>query len=143
MAVDSAPLRVLIAEDEFLIAMELADELQAMGAEVVAVKPTLAGARAAAQAADRIDLAVLDIDLRGELVYPLVDELLARGIPIVFATGYDASSIPPRYTHVECCEKPLMGTTLARAVRRAAGDPRRPLELSQPGEPEPATEPRL
>lgn len=143
MATDSARLRVLIAEDEFLIAMELADELHAMGAEVVAVAPTLAGARAAALAAARIDVAVLDIDLRGELAYPLADELLARGIAIVFATGYDASSIPPRYAHVECCVKPVMGGTLTRAVRRAAGDLRRPSELSRLGEPEPESGPRL
>lgn len=137
MSNDSAPLRVLIAEDEFLIALELVEELQAMGAEVVALTPTLAGARAAALAADHIDVALLDIDLRGELVYPLVDELLARGISVVFATGYDSNSIPPRYAHVECCEKPVMGGTLTQAIRRAAGDPPRSSELSRLSEPEP------
>ena len=92
--------RVLVVEDEYFVAADLAEELEASGAQVLAMKPTLAEARAAA-AIEQPDVAVLDIDLRGEKVYPLADELLAMGVPIIFATGYDADTIQDRYAAVE------------------------------------------
>src|SRR3712207_4716328 len=90
-------LRILVAEDEYWLAMDLADDLRAMGADVLAVKGSLAEVRAAADHATRIDVAVLDINLRGEMIYPLVDELIVRQVPVVFATGYSWEAIPARY----------------------------------------------
>lgn len=115
-----AAIRVIVAEDEFLIAMDLADSLHAAGIEVVAVTPTLDGARAAVRARPDIHAAVLDIDLRGQKVYPLVDELIARDVPVVFATGYDMSVIPERYRAIDRCVKPIESNVLVASVRRAA-----------------------
>jgi len=118
-AAASRPLRVLVAEDEFLIAMDLAEDLQAIGADVIAVRSRLADLRSAIEGAERIDLAVLDINLHGEMVYPVVDELIARQVPVVFATGYDADAIPAKYARIERCEKPVCGARLAQVVHKA------------------------
>jgi CheY-like chemotaxis protein len=114
--------RVLVAEDEFLIATDLAEDSQAIGADVLAVKGTLADLRAAIEVTGRIDLAVLDINLRGEMVYPVVDELIGRQVPVVFATGYDADAIPPKYARIERCEKPVSAARLAQVVRKAVAE---------------------
>jgi FixJ family two-component response regulator len=84
-----------------------------------AVASTLADLRAAVDGAGQIDVAVLDINLRGELVYPVVDKLIARQVPVVFATGYEASAIPAKYAGIELCEKPVSATRIAHAVGQA------------------------
>lgn len=58
-------------------------------------------------AESEIHAAVLDVNLGGESVFPAADNLMTRAVPMVFTTGYDASSIPPRYAHIPRCEKPV------------------------------------
>lgn len=106
--------RVLIVEDEYYIACDLADAFATAGAEVVGPVPSLA--RMAGVDAERLDLAVLDINLGGEAVYPLADRLLDRQVPIVFATGYDASAIPERYSHIARFEKPVAPAAIMAEV---------------------------
>lgn len=113
------PLRVIVAEDEYLVATDVAAELQAMGAEIVGVKGSVAEVRAVLATGDRVDAVVLDIDLGGELSYALADELIATGVPVIFTTGYDSSAIPTRYADVERCDKPILRTELAAALGRA------------------------
>jgi hypothetical protein len=67
-------------------------------------------------ASSRVDGAVLDINLQGEMVYPLADILTARGIPFVFATGYDRESIPERFDDHLRCEKPVRVENVANAL---------------------------
>ena len=98
--------KVLVAEDDYFIAKGLVRHLAQAGAEVVGPVPTVAGALAALEDGG-IDAAVLDINLRGDPVYPVADALLARGVPFVFATGYAATAIPERYAAVERFEKPV------------------------------------
>jgi DNA-binding NtrC family response regulator len=64
----------------------------------------------------RIDGAVIDINLHGEMVFPLVDELAKRDIPVVFATGYSAAVLPFRLRHLEVHEKPVEPEALATAM---------------------------
>jgi hypothetical protein len=66
--------------------------------------------------AQDIDGAVLDIRLRDERVYPVADVLRQRGIPFVFATGYEGWVIPPMYADVPRCEKPVDTSELARVL---------------------------
>ena len=99
--------RILIVEDEYFIAIELARDLKASGAEVAGPVPTLGEGLTLALAPNHLDAAVLDINLRGELVFALADALIARGIPFLFATGYDQSDIPPRFAHIPRWEKPV------------------------------------
>jgi DNA-binding LytR/AlgR family response regulator len=74
-------------------------------------------------AGERIDAAVLDINLRGERVYPVAEALGEKAVPFVFATGYDAWAIPPAYAEAPRCEKPVDVAVLARLL--AGGMPAR------------------
>lgn len=110
--------RVLVIEDEYLLADELCSELQNAGAIVMGPVGHLDAAIALITSEADIDGAVLDLNLGGDSVFPAADLLMARGIPIVFTTGYDASSIPDRYAHVSRCEKPVTLAQVAKAIGR-------------------------
>ncbi|MGP9821897.1 response regulator [Salinarimonas sp. NSM] len=105
--------RVLVVEDEYFIADDLAQALAAEGAEVVG---PVGDAREALEliARERIDRAVLDINLRGELVFDVASALKARGVPFVFATGYGGNVVPNGLDDVPRWEKPFDATSLAR-----------------------------
>lgn len=111
--------RVLVAEDEYLIAEEIATVLGDAGAEALGPVPRIADALRLLAAESRIDGALLDVNLGGEAVWPVVDALLARGVPVVLASGYDASAIPATYAHLPRCQKPATGHDLASALARA------------------------
>lgn len=98
--------RVLVLEDEYFLADDLADALRCAGAQVVG--PTgAAGEAMQLIETETPDLAVLDINLQGELNFAVADELLRRGLPFVFTTGYDQGSIPPRHGHRQLWQKPF------------------------------------
>jgi CheY-like chemotaxis protein len=80
--------RILIVEDEALVAFELQLSLEDEGAEIVGPALSLMKALEAVAHEGRIDLAVLDVDLAGEDVYPVAELLLQRGVPFVFHTGH-------------------------------------------------------
>lgn len=96
---------ILVLEDEYLLAQELCDALIDRGAVVLGPAASVAKGLALIQKADRLNGAILDIHLRGEPNFSLADDLLARNVPFVFSTGYDASMIPHRFTHVARCDK--------------------------------------
>lgn len=80
--------RLLVVEDESLIAMALSHDLSALGWDIVGPAATIAEARYLAERG-RLDAAVLDVNLSGALVYPLADWLQERGVPFVFCSGYE------------------------------------------------------
>src|SRR4051812_23340622 len=92
--------RVLLIEDEYFIADDMARAFRARGAEVVGPAATLDAAMQLVSKGDPLDGAVLDINLRGEMVYPVADALRDRGVPFIFSTGYDDVTIPSRYAGV-------------------------------------------
>ena len=108
--------RVLVVEDEYFIADDMAKALRTLGAEVVGPAPTREKALDLVASEPRIDAAVLDINLKGESVFPVAEMLEQRGVPFVFATGYDAASVPERYQGVPRWEKPFNPGDLARAL---------------------------
>jgi CheY-like chemotaxis protein len=111
--------RLLVVEDEYLIAAALALALEGDGAEVVGPAGSVRDALALVEAeGDRLDGAVLDINLRDERVYPVADALAARGVPFVFLTGYDARVIPDAYAGVPHCEKPVSSALLWRMLSK-------------------------
>jgi DNA-binding LytR/AlgR family response regulator len=114
-------LRILLVEDEFMIADDMLHELESLGVEVLGPFPTLARAMAFIKVEPSIDAAVLDINLHGEMVWPAADELLARSVPVIFATGYDARVVPPAYAHLPRCEKPVSASRIVDALRNSAG----------------------
>jgi CheY-like chemotaxis protein len=107
--------RVLVVEDEYFIADDMARALSSLGGEVVGPVPTLDKALALV-AAERVDAAVLDINLKGQTVFPVADALRERGVPFVFATGYDQSAVPVEYEDVPRWEKPFNPQDLAKML---------------------------
>jgi CheY-like chemotaxis protein len=108
---------LLIVEDEYLIATDLARALQERGARVIGPAGSIEGALSMLSAHQQIDGAVLDINLRGERIYPVADALRARGVPFVFVTGYDSWGIPDAYASVPRLEKPVSAPALVRLLR--------------------------
>jgi CheY-like chemotaxis protein len=109
--------RILVAEDEPLIADELTAELEAFGAVVLGPFGRVADALACVQRGERIDSAILDIDLAGEDVFPVATALRDLGIPFVFATGMvGVRPLPVALAHVPCWGKPFPAAALARTL---------------------------
>ncbi|MBB4237942.1 response regulator [Rhizobium esperanzae] len=117
--------RVLVVEDEFILAEELSQELAEAGAVVIGPAPSLERAIELVAAPDDVDIAVLDVNLRGNPVYPIADSLLERHVPFVFTTGYDVSALPARFTAVHCCTKPVDMPLLLEALQIAIDTSRR------------------
>ncbi len=110
--------RILVAEDEFLIAQEVAAALTDAGARVMGPVATVPKAldMIAQAAADAPDAAVLDVNLRGRLSFPIAGVLAQRSVPFVFLTGYEASAIDPAYRDIPRCRKPFEGAELIRVM---------------------------
>ena len=113
-----AGLHVLVVEDNYFIAIEMCRALRAAGAEIVGPARDLETGLGAIRD-ERIDCAVLDINLHGRLAFELAAELRARNIPTIFATGYDASMIPAELADIIRLEKPLDMRALCRAVENS------------------------
>ena len=114
----TAPLHglcVLVVEDDYFIAIEMCRALREAGADVVGPARNLETGLAAVRD-QHIDCAVLDVNLRGRMVFQLAGELRARGIPTIFATGYDASMIPAELADTLRLEKPVDMKALCQAV---------------------------
>jgi CheY-like chemotaxis protein len=116
--------RVLVVEDEYFIAEEIVGALQDLGAEILGPISEMGDAFQALSAAGRIDAAVLDVNVHGELIYPLADALTKRGVLFVFSTGYDTDSMKPLYGHVPRWEKPFDTNALAHALAQMLHDSR-------------------
>ncbi len=105
--------RVMIVEDEALVAMVVAESLTELGYSVIGPYSRASAAMAAIKE-DEIDVAILDVNLGGELVYPLADALAMRDVPFIFVTGYGAESIDRRFSNVPILQKPIERQTLQR-----------------------------
>ncbi|HEX2592333.1 MAG TPA: response regulator [Rhizomicrobium sp.] len=105
-------LRALVVEDEAIVSFLLEDTLLKLGCAEV----TLAGRLSVALDyldRHRPDVAVLDVNLGGELVYPVAERLKAASVPFVFATGYGASGIAPEWKDAFILQKPFAVEQLA------------------------------
>lgn len=110
-----ASLRVLIVEDEGMVSMLLEDMLSDLNHAVVGTASRLIQASALAATVEA-DLAILDVNLDGELSYPVAEILAARGVPVIFATGYGATGIADRWKGVTILPKPFQIGELAAAI---------------------------
>jgi CheY-like chemotaxis protein len=108
--------RILVAEDEFFVALVLEEMLQSLGCIVVGPFSDLAQATEAATR-EPVDAAILDINLGGEMVYPLAEHLHRHGIPFVFITGYAEVDLPEHLRAFEFLRKPVDTRTLKQVVQ--------------------------
>ena len=113
--------RVLLVEDEALVAMMIQETLTEFGFQVLGPLSTASEALAAARERS-IDAAVLDINLGDGLVYTVAEILAERGVPFVFVTGYDADSVDSRFSGIPILQKPIERESLQRIF--AQGDDR-------------------
>ena len=112
----AAPTRILIVEDEPLIAMMLEDYLESLGKELVGTADAVAPALELV-AAGGIDAAILDVNLRGgERSWPIADTLAEQGVPFVFATGGSEDGIAERHRDHPTLAKPFTMDSVARAL---------------------------
>ena len=98
--------RILIIEDEALVAEALKRALRVSGAEIVGMAATVEQALTMLDSTEA-DGALLDINLRGVRAFAVADELIGRGLPFVFTTGYSTPIIPEAYRHVTVLQKPF------------------------------------
>lgn len=123
--------KILVVEDDYLLARQLSRELKRRGVSVLGPAPTVHYARLIV-GKRRIDGAVLDIRLFGEEVYGLVDTLLGRGVPIIFATGRNREEIAERYRAIDTVHKPICFDKLMEKVQALTPLPVPPAERPRP-----------
>src|SRR5262245_29255534 len=109
---------ILLVEDEAFVAMMMRDLIADFGFRVVGPFGTVTDAL---EALDRHELvgAVLDVNLAGEKIYPVAEQLSGRGVPFVFVTGYASDAIEEKFAGVPVLQKPVDGMALRRALDRA------------------------
>ena len=110
--------RVLLVEDELMLALDVEIALTEEGAEVIGPIDDLAVGLALLDREPVLDAAVLDIDLHGEDVFPLAERLRARGVPFLFHTGHgDRTALARHFAGVPVCTKPVLSERLVDAVK--------------------------
>lgn len=112
--------RVLLVEDEYLLARTMADELTRSGCEVVGPTGSMDDAVELARF-DAPDCAVVDANLHGELSLPVIDVLTERGIPFVVVTGYDSRALPPAFGERPFLQKPVGLPLLLKSIAAVTG----------------------
>jgi CheY-like chemotaxis protein len=111
-------LRVLVVEDEMLVAMNIEDMLLDLGHEVVGLASRLESALAMAREGG-FDLAMLDVNLAGQPSFPVADVLREAGVPFLFATGYGIQGIAEPYRSAPVLQKPFRARDLQEALQAA------------------------
>ncbi|MDL2406240.1 response regulator [Rhizobium calliandrae] len=111
---------VLIVEDEYLLAYDLADALAQANISVLGPVGRVSEALFAISRADQLDCALLDISVAGEMIFPVADALSERGIPFAFTTGFEKSLVEERFRDVEVFSKPFNVFRVVDGIRKMA-----------------------
>lgn len=109
--------RVLVVEDEVMVAWLLEDLLADLGYAIVGPAARVNQALAMIET-EPIDVAVLDVNLNGEMSYPVADALAARGVPFVFVTGYDKNRMLNGYRRFSILQKPFHRSELSDTLAK-------------------------
>jgi CheY-like chemotaxis protein len=110
--------RVLVVEDESILAMLIEMHLDDLGCKVVGSASRLQEALEKARLLE-LDIGLLDVNLAGEMSYPVASVLRARNVPVVFATGYGLSGLPVELHDAPVLTKPFLQAQLAEALLAA------------------------
>jgi CheY-like chemotaxis protein len=113
-----ADLRILVVEDEVFIACEIEQRLQRLGCEVVGPVGHLKQALELARTRT-LDGALLDVNIKGGVVYPVAEELLARNVPVLLSTGYGPNTLPPAFRDLPYLRKPFGAGQLESMAQEA------------------------
>jgi DNA-binding response OmpR family regulator len=108
--------RILVVEDEYFLADDLHRHFASLGAEIIGPIAYIDDADEILKSDATIDAALLDINVRSEMIFPLARLLRSRRVPFVFTTGYDRSSLGPEFVDVQVWEKPLDIPRVARSL---------------------------
>jgi len=108
---------ILIVEDEMILALDLSDIVETFGCTSIMVARV--GKAVPLAATQAFDAGILDLNLAGEAVYPVADELGRRGIPFILATGYGADGVAAAYRHRPILSKPYSRREVEAALLQA------------------------
>jgi DNA-binding response OmpR family regulator len=108
--------RILVLEDEYFIGDDLRRVLTELGASVIGPIPDLVDGENIVSRGEPLDAALLDINLRNELIFPLARSLRQRKVPVVFTTGYDKAVLLPEFQDTPLLEKPVDMRRMARLL---------------------------
>lgn len=120
MSPETRVIRVVLIEDEPLVAIIVEDALEALGCEIIGPIAQLDEALAAVER-ENFDCAIIDVNIRGGLSYPVATLLVERGCPILLATGYRRGSLPDSLIHEACIAKPYSTSQLEQKIRQLCG----------------------
>ncbi|KFB09663.1 response regulator [Nitratireductor basaltis] len=116
---DLNDIRVLVVEDEALVAMNLEMMLEDFGCAVIGPAMRFDKAKELLENGVDADVAILDVNVGGTPVFPLAELLVQQNIPMVFATGYDRSGIPEEWHHRPILQKPYTADDVQRGISQA------------------------
>lgn len=114
-------LKVFVVEDESLVAMQLEDMLADFGCDLVGLAMRVKHAVEMLDEALRVDVAILDVNIGGDKVYPVAELLRRRNVPIVFATGYGRAGVEAGWQDCEVLQKPYTTAEVAAKLGAAMG----------------------
>jgi len=114
--------KVLVVEDEGMIALLLEDMLSDLGCELAGLADTVPGALELVERTPVIDVALLDVNLAGRPAFAVADALRARQTPVIFSTGYGEAALRPDDQGAPVLRKPFRAGELAAVLREALGE---------------------
>jgi len=118
-------MRVFVVEEEMLLAMLLEDMLADLGCVMTGSAQTVAAALAEVTGPLGFEAAILDVHIGGEMVFPVADALVERGVPFIFSSGFGPAALTERYPDKILLPKPYVGQALAgrlAALRKPSAD---------------------
>jgi CheY-like chemotaxis protein len=113
--------RILVVEDESLVAMLLETILEDMGCTAVGPAATVDDGLALATDGERLDAALLDVNVAGRQVFPVAEALHRNGVPFVFSTGYGEGGLPDQWRGHPTIQKPFTESAVRDALMKAMG----------------------
>lgn len=109
---------VLLVEDDYMVADILRATLEEKGMQVTGPYPSISSATRALDSEEHIDVALLDVHLNNERVFPLADRLIDEGIPAIFVTGYEGETFPERFARLPRLGKPVQYEELFACIAK-------------------------
>lgn len=115
--------RIFVVEDEYFLADDIGRTFRALGAEIVGPVGHVGDALEILHDGSVLDAAVLDVNIRSEMIFPIARELKARNVPFVFTTGYDKIVLGPEFQDVPLLEKPIDLPAMAQKLAGLIAEP--------------------